>query len=256
MNRKLWYASALLCAGCFAVSCSNEDELVNDPTQATSPTVTIRAGISEDADTRIALGESVNGKTKVLWSAGDAFSLVNGENSYTFSRAADETEEVAVADFSYTGTETLPDITTAGLSFTYPATGTPTSYTYQTGTAEGLSDYVSMTASIPAGSSWDDLSLSFKHNTAIVKMTLTNEAFKSQNVTVSLHATGLLENSTFITSDELPADENGTVVAYFVVPATEELNDCKIVTKCGDLKLKTSLSAKAITAGKLYRWVL
>lgn len=252
MNKTILFASALLCAGCFIASCSNDDEeIVN--VQPTNKTVTIHAGISEDAATRIALGESVDGKTKVLWSAGDAFSLVNGENTYTFSRAADDTEEVANADFSYTGTETLPDLSTAGLSFSYPATGVSANYAYQTGTEEGLSNYMVMTATIPEGASWDNLHLSFKHNTAVVKITLTNEVFKDKDVIVSLNATGLLEDGTKIKSDLITADENGMVTAYFAVPATDELSDCNVQAICDNVCYSSTLGAKSITAGKLYK---
>lgn len=252
MRKNLLYVGTLLYAGCFIASCSNEDEaFANVPVENNS--VTIRAGITEDSATRIALGESSNGKTKVLWSAGDAFSLINCEKDYTFSRAANDTEEVASADFSYTGTETLPDLSNTGLFFSYPATGIPTNYAYQTGTKEGLSDYMVMTATVPEGASWENLHLSFKHNTAVVKITLTNEVFKDKDVTVSLNATGLLEYSTFITSDALAADGNGTVTAYFAVPATEKLSDCKVQAICDNVCYSSTLGAKSITAGKLYK---
>lgn len=248
-NITIIYSIIIFCI-CNFVACNHEDDFATN--SKIEKHVTIRAGIIDDSNSRIAFGESTEGKTKVLWSASDVFSLINGKKTYTFNRFADDTEEVAIANFSYSGTETLPDLSTEGLSFCYPATGIPTNYAYQTGTEKGLSDYMVMTATVPEGASWNNLHLSFKHNTAVVKITLTNKIFKDKDVTISLNATGLLENGTFIKSNALIPDESGTVTAYFAVPATNELSDCNITALCDGTKYNATLGAKAITAGKLY----
>lgn len=256
MRKNLLYVGTLLYAGCFIASCSNEDEaFANVPVENNS--VTIRAGITEDSATRIALGESSNGKTKVLWSAGDAFSLVKNQKNYIFSRAANDIEEKTVADFIYTGTESLPDISTLASYdyFWYPSIR-EVDYVFQTGKKEDISNYMNMRASIPEGSSWENMNLSFKHLDAIIQISLTEETFKNKDIVVKLHAQGLIESGLpTITSKELTANENGTVTAYFVIPATSSrtLSNCCIYADCGGKRYKTTLTNKTIEKGKLYK---
>lgn len=237
---------------CNFIACNNEDDFTTNSCK--DKYITIRAEIIDNSKSRIVLGESENGKTKLLWSSNDFITLIDGENTYIFNRVENDTDETTIASFIYRGNEKLPEISKKGLSFQYSSTSTLINYACQPGTEEGLSDYMVMTASIPQNiTSWDDLHLSFKHNTAVVKMIINNSAFVDKSVVVSLNATGLFENGRSITSGELTADRKGTIEVYFVVPETEELDDCEIKVNCENICYSTTLDSKQISAGKLYK---
>lgn len=71
---------ALIGMGGFT-ACNNEDELLVQEQTNTKPVV-IRATIGNVS--RLALGNSEGGKTKLEWGTGDAFALTIGDKSYTF----------------------------------------------------------------------------------------------------------------------------------------------------------------------------
>lgn len=227
-------------SGLFSACSSDEDEALLQPS---SKTVTVTAGIDTDA-TRIALGESDGSSTKVLWSPNEQIALVAGDASYTFTRSDEGTDNVASADFSYTGD--LPAFTSESY-FRYPATQ-PTSWATQPGTAEGLAQYMTLRADLPEGAdSYDGLNLHFTHETAVVKVTLTHEAFKGKSVHFYLSGAGITT-----TSDALVGDaETGTVTAYFVVP--EGGYELKIKAECGGFFYSVDLGYKDVYAGKLYK---
>lgn len=227
-------------AGLFSACSRGEDEALLQPS---SKTITVTAGIDTDA-TRIALGESDGSSTKVLWSPNEQIALVAGDASYTFTRSDEGTDNVASADFSYTGE--LPAFTSEAY-FRYPATQ-PTSWATQPGTAEGLAQYMTLRADLPEGTdSYDGLNLHFIHETAVVKATLTHEIFKGKSVHFYLSGAGITT-----TSDALVGDvETGTVTAYFAVP--EGVYELKIKTECEGVFYSVDLGYKDVCAGKLYK---
>lgn len=229
-------------SGLFSACSSDEDEALLQPS---SKTVTVTAGIDTDA-TRIALGESDGSSTKVLWSPNEQIALVTGDASYTFTRSDEGTDNVASANFSYTGD--LPAFTSEAY-FRYPATQ-PTSWATQPGTAEGLAQYMTLRADLPEGAdSYDGLNLHFTHETAVVKVTLTHEAFKGKSVHFYLSGAGITT-----TSDALVGDaETGTVTAYFVVPVESEPYELRLIAECEGTFYSAEIGYKDVYAGKLYK---
>lgn len=224
MKKNLINVLGILLLGLIS-SCGNEDVITfpdDDVSGGAIRTVTVTASIDTDAS-RIALGQSENGKTKVLWSKDDAIALVSGTNTYTFNRelTGELVEEVSKAYFSYAGT--LPSISSE-VYFCYPPV-LPTDWSFQSGSVEGLSQYMTLRADLPDEAvNYDGLSLKFSHETAVVKMVLTNAELAGKTVEYAcFSATDLLGTSNDkIVTTELTADEKGTVVAYIAVPATAE----------------------------------
>lgn len=243
-NQILMWA-ALTVTGVLA-SCSNE-EMQNITEQDSVKTVTIRASIADDASSRIALGDSENGQTKVSWSSGDAFALTVNGTPYTFTLKEGTTDE-----FTYTGE--FPNITSeTAVTATYPADASNIDYAYQTGTTSGLSTYMTLAASASI-SSIKDISLTFEHNTSVMKLELTNDAFKSasvNNITVDLGGTATITTTETFTGDS----DNGKVTAYVVLntPASVNTKDVTLFVECGDKTYSASLTnEKTLEVGKLY----
>ena len=72
---------ALIGLGGFT-ACDNEDDLLVQAQTETKPVV-IRATIGNVS--RVALGDSEGGQTKLSWGTGDAFTLKISEQTYTFN---------------------------------------------------------------------------------------------------------------------------------------------------------------------------
>ena len=64
-----------------------------------SETIRIRATIDNDTQTKVALGESTEGVTKVEWAENDSFILTVGQQDYTFVRV--ESISSNEAEFAY-----------------------------------------------------------------------------------------------------------------------------------------------------------
>ena len=249
-NIFLFWAT-LIGIGCFT-ACSNEDEAV---VQNNGVPVTIRATIANDADTRVALGESDGTQTKVMWSDGDKFTLTVNNTSYEFTRTT--TDESTDADFTCDNFPTTFPATET-ITATYPTT--EVNYASQDGSKEMVGNYMTMTAtrSVTAGESTGNLNLTFSHSTSIVRMYLTHTDFVDKAVTVSLSATNLLADGTTITTTNgaLKGNDEGKVEAYFVVPATDAdktLSDFKITAVCDGIDYEATLTATKLEAKKLYR---
>lgn len=208
-------------------ACTNEDSLMTE--QTVTKTATIHATIEGDLGSRVALDDDVvNRVVKVDWKQGDDFKIKVNGNDYTFVYdtntgvfAYDNENGIFPATFESAGTVTA----------TYPAT-TPTGYANQPGTLEGAAALLSMTATlvVEAEQSTEDLALNFTHNNSIVKMTLSNEAFKGKSVTgVTLKS----ENSVVATATNTSTGdvENGNIVAYFAV-APQAMTDISILAVC------------------------
>ena len=247
-------AAFIIAAACLD-ACNLEEYDAYLPETPVAGKMTLVAGINEDAATKVALGDDSGSSTKVLWSKGDSFALVDGGKRYVFERNDESETELASAEFTYNeeGGE-LPDISKEGLKFVYPCV-TPAHYSAQSGTEEGLSDFMGMEATIPENASgWQGLSLNFRHTTAVVKMVLSNEAFKDAEVEVKLYAEGLLPDGNIISTDKLQGDSQGCVTAYVVVPVTDNnLNDCTIYVKTAEKVYETTLGGNVMQAGKMYK---
>lgn len=245
MKKYIYSAMALAAVFAFA-ACTQEGMEPEVPAKGES--VSIIAAISSDA-TKVTLGESDGTATKVVWEENDAFVLTDGTNSYTFAKG--EELENGKTIFTYDGSNgDLPEITTEGLSFRYPATA-PESYAEQSGTIEGLSDYITLSADIPEGATaYEGLSVTFGHETSVVRLTLSNEVFKGNEVTaVTLaSAEAIYTATTTFTGDET----DGSVVAYFAVN-TGSLTDCMITAVCGEKNYEAVLSDNTLSAGRLYK---
>ena len=250
-------AAFIMAAACLD-ACNIEEYDAYQPEVPEMPVagaVTLTAGINEDAATKVSLGDDSGSSTKVLWSKGDSFALVDGGKRYVFLRNDQSEAELASAEFTYNEEEgDLPDISKEGLKFVYPCV-TPAHYSAQSGTEEGLSDFMGMEAAIPENvSEWQGMSLNFRHTTAVVKMVLSNEAFKDAEVEVKLYAEGLLPDGNMISTGKLQGDSQGCVTAYVVVPVTgNNLNDCTIYVKTADNVYETTLGGNTMQAGKMYK---
>ena len=236
--------------GFFATACSQIEEPVYEQTQ--NNRVAIRATINNALATRVALTDDPDNKiVKAEWEEGDDFILpVNGKN-YTFVYEAQSNEFVYD---NKNGTFPSTFASAGSVKASYPAT-TPADYSSQGGTLADVEELLTLEASIDvtANQSTTGLNLKFNHNSAIIKMALTNEAFKSKSVNVELYAEGLLSGSNIISAEGITADADGQVTAYFAVPATgKEVKNCAIYATAGETTYKTTLGNNTITSGNLY----
>lgn len=212
----------------------------------------ITASILQDnPQTKLALGETADGKTKVEWSTGDAFSLTIGEEDYVF-------EWLSGNLFEYNGDNgDIPATLSAGTVIaTYPATAAA-DFAVQSGTEAEVGKYMQMAASLDVteGQSTEGLNLTFGHKTSVVHIKLNNSAFVDKQLSISLNATGLLGTGAdaISTAAPLTANNEGVVEAWFAVPATEdELSDWHISVGCDNDYYYTPLGDKQLVVGKLY----
>lgn len=242
--------AAFTVIGFFATACSQIEEPVYEHTQ--NNRVAIRATINNTLATRVALTDDPDNKiVKAEWEEGDDFILpVNGKN-YTFVYEAQSNEFVYD---NKNGTFPSTFASAGSVKASYPAT-TPADYSSQGGTLDDVKELLTLEASIDvtANQSTTGLNLKFNHNSAIIKMVLTNEAFKSKSVNVELYAEGLLSGSNIISAEGITADADGQATAYFAVPATgKQVKNCAIYATAGETTYKTTLGNNTITSGNLY----
>ena len=204
---------ALIGMGGFT-ACNNEDDLLVQE-QTNAKPVVIRATIGEVS--RLALGNSEGGQTKLSWGAGDAFALTIGGNSYTF-------EWVSGNDFEYNGSgfpETFAETTT--ITATYPTTAAG-GLSVQSGTKANVGNYMQMTASkeVTAGQPTTNLNLNFEHRTSVVEITLENDQYANLKAVVELRTQAEAMYST-PTEDEqqVQFDGSGKLTVYFAVSPTD-----------------------------------
>jgi len=276
--------AALLLAGGFA-ACSSDEELTNEEAPGVS-TLTMRASVAKGDSKVVYEDDDVADKTYLYWSDGDAYTLhweTSDEHVYTFTET-NATGESGLADFAYTGTlPSIPSGTT--IRAFYPAkddlsasaASVPMDFSTQAGTLEGMDRYNLMEAVhvLGGGETLEAVNLSFRHAVAIVRLKLTNEAFKEATVTsVTFRAGGLTSKATYTpgtaagcgtwaaapgstsavtASGPFSGDANGTVTVYLALPTGMALSDCGVTAVCGSKVYETSLGGKTLEAGKLYR---
>lgn len=226
-------------------ACTDVDTPMTE--QNETKVTTIIATIESDMTSRVALtDDETNRVLKVDWKTGDDFKInVNG-NDYTFSYTGSDAFECTDPNF--------PEAFTAAgtVTATYPATA-PTAYDEQPGILEGAADFITMTATldVEASQSTSNLELKFKHNTAVVKLNLSNEDFAGKSVTsIGLKAGG---TPVVTASEALTGDADGSVTAYLVIPsASFAMTGITIHATCNGNSYSASLSDKTLQAGKLY----
>ena len=233
-------------------ACNNDDDLfVQEPTATES--VIISATI--DGVTRLALGDSEAGKTKMKWTAGDAFMLTIGSESYTFERKSGN-------DFEYDGENGDFPATfaeTGTITATYPATGAA-ALAEQSGLRDDVGYYMQLRAEldVTAGQSTSGLNISFVPVTSVVEIALEHVNLAGKVVVVDLRTTSEVLYSTPAGGGALRFDDEGKLTLYFaVVPTAAEISDWNVgVWVCdgeGCKYLTASLSAMQLTSGKLYK---
>lgn len=248
--------AALISICCFS-SCVKEMTPVAGGDIQLSETIRIRATIDNDTQTKVALGESTEGVTKVEWAENDSFILTADQQDYTFVRV--ESISSNEAEFAYDGQNgTFPESFSAGtITASYPAQA-PESYAIQTGTESGIGAYMTMAAEtvVEEGQSIHDITVSFRHTSSVVRATLTDPAFAEKDIVVTLTADGLLESGKTIRTSKLRADGNGTVTAYIGVPMEGEslqLTNCTIEASVNDVPYRATLGDKTFASGKIYK---
>ena len=236
-----------------ALSCTDE---IASPQQPAGPklqesAVTVHA-VMDEGMTKVTLGDDSGETTEVYWDENDQIGITIGGRTYTFDRT-DDAVGSKTADFEYkAGEPALPELTAGKYTFTYPADG-KAALASQTGTKGDLKAYHYMEATFTAeeGQGWNDLpGLSFETKVAIVKLTLTNEAFKNKEVSaVTLKSA---EATYTATGTFTGSDADGSIVVYLAVePAS--LTDCIITAICETKTYEAVLSDNALEAGKLYK---
>ena len=246
-------SAAMMMAMVSVVSCTEE---IADPQHQTGPSlqeeaVTVHA-VMDEGMTKVTLGDDSGETTPVYWDTDDKIGITIDEKAYTFDRT-DDAVGSKTASFEYgEGEPELPPLEAGEYKFTYPANG-KAALDSQTGTKEGLKAYHYMEATFTAeeGQDWNALpGLSFETKVAIVKLTLTNEAFKGKEVTeVTLKST---EATYTATGTFTGSDADGSIVVYLAVePAA--LTGCIIGATCGDKYYEASLNNNTLSAGRLYR---
>ena len=235
---------ALIGMGGFT-ACNNEDELLVQEQTNTKPVV-IRATIGNVS--RLALGDSEGGQTKLSWGTGDAFALTIGGNSYTF-------EWVSGNDFEC---DAFPaTFETAGtITATYPATAADELAT-QSGKRDEVGKYMQMTASLDvnAGDATDDLNLKFEHQTSVVEIALENSDLAGKSVVVDLRTIAKQVYST-PSDNMLSFGDDGKLSVYFAVSPTEaEVKDWHIGVwdNTGSTYYTATLSALQLAESKMYK---
>ncbi len=245
---------ALIVMGGFT-ACNNDDDLfVQEPTATES--VIISATI--DGVTRLALGDSEAGKTKMEWTAGDAFMLIIGSESYTFEwRSGNDFEyDGENGDFPATFTE-------AGtITAVYPAptagAGGYVTPAEQSGLKSDVGNYMQLDAvlDVMAGQPTSGLNISFVPVTSVVEIALEHSELAGKEVVVDLRTTSEVLYSTPAEAEALRFDGDGKLTLYFaVVPTAAEISDWNVGVwnDVGGKYLTASLSAMQLTSGKLYK---
>ena len=244
MKSKVFILLAVLAmTGTFA-ACSGEEDSPKVEQELVKKNATIRATINGDFQSRVALEEE-NSVVKVNWKQGDDFKIkVNGVD-YVFTYVENDKFECSKAGFPAT-------FASAGtVTATYPA-NPPAESTNQPGTLKGAEKLLTMTATteVTAGQSTENLTLNFKHENSIVKLTLSDEAFKGVPVTWITLQSGSTTVAAATESFAGTAAE-GKVEVYFAVKP-QEMTDVSIHSVCMKKDYTAALEDNTLTAGNFY----
>lgn len=231
------------------IACAESEEL--SPLNKVKNHVMLNAKIIDDSQTRVFLGDDTGETTDIYWSddTSDAFSLEVDNNIYIFTKQG-VTSNALTADFKCNN---APTLTVGEYVAKYPSENVA-SYAEQIGTKEALKNYHYMEAAftISEGEDWDDVNLNFKTKVAIVKLTLSNDAFKEKNVTSLKLMAG--RTSVVTATSTYTGSEEGMIEAYFAIPSQSfSMTETSIVATCEGNNYVASLGDKTLAAGKLYQ---
>ena len=224
-------------AGAFT-SCSSEDDnaLLNQPEKENQlRTLTVNAGI-DNGGTRVTLDE--NDETKVLWTAGDEIELVceGYADTCTFSLPEDFTGNVATATFEGTYNPEWTWEEGKEPYFQYPTKSmlgeeNERDYIYQTGLKKDLWKWMQLKAD--ASSLFQEESngiphVTFKHQSSVIKVTMTHPDFANKKVMLGLQLQDEdneevamimpVDEAGALLASSLVADEDGQVTGYYAIP--------------------------------------
>lgn len=205
----------------------------------------------KDADTKVGIRDDSGETTELFWHQDDKISVTVEGRVYVLDRT-DTAGESKTAVFRYSGTDFPEMLEPTIYQFVYPAAG-KAALAEQEGTKENLRKYNYMTAEILANDEYPlgSRPLKFKTQVSIVKIALTNEDFKGQEVTGVSLVSG--SAATYSATDTFTGSADaGEVVAYLAVePGT--YSACKVVATCGLKTYEASLSNTTLEAGNLYK---
>ena len=218
--------------------------------------VTISAGITNNPDTKISIGETTDNKTPLYWNKDDSFDFNLNGTTYKFT-VSEIKDDQRRAEFSCNAApaEIAPGTYTA----TYPSGRKALPY-YQKGTEAELDKYLYMTSifDVKEGDTWEDISPEFKSEVAIVKLTLTHKDFAGQSLyggkkvvyDVTLNNNG---EKVAYSDTRFNSDDNGTIVVYFAVAGGTSFSNTTISAVCNSRNYTASLnSSNTLKAGKIY----
>lgn len=222
-------------------SCSNDNIEIKSPTKLGY--VELSAALPEGS--RVVLGDDTSYATPVYWEADDTIVITIGGEEYTFAIKNFVAEQTSALFYS----ESAPTELEAGI---YTATYKATTTTEQSGLKEDIEKYQPMTAKFAAadGDGWDNVTLNFNSNVAVLKLTLSNNAFKGAEVS----GLKLRNNGTVVATatSTFTGDESGTIVAYFAVEP-QAFTNTSIEVISGEKYYLATLSDNTIAAGNLYQ---
>lgn len=222
-------------------SCSNDNIEIKSPTKLGY--VELSAALPEGS--RVVLGDDTADTTPVYWEADDTIVITIGGEEYTFAIKEFVAEQTSALFYS----ESAPTELEAG---TYTATYKATTTAEQSGLKEDIENYQPMTAefAVAEGEGWDDVTLNFDSSVAVLKLTLSNDAFKGAEVS----GLKLRNNGTVVATatSTFAGDESGTIVAYFAVEP-QSFSNTTIEVVSGEKYYLATLADNIITAGDLYQ---
>ena len=223
--------------------------------------VKINVGISEDAQSKVHLGETIGNATPLYWDADDEFDFKVKDKTYNFVVSEVKSDPKTAQFVCYGAPATLPAGT---YTATYPSGFTSIPY-MQAGVREKIDLYYHMTAvcNVSEGMAWEDIPLTFKSEAAIVRLTLTHVDFAgntSGNVRRTVYKVALnndgKEYVRTMDGAQFTSDSNGTVTVCFVVPAETTFTNATVTAVCDARKYMAAInSANTLKAGKLYNVV-
>ena len=257
MKRYLYIA--LILSALAAVSCQEKSDVDDIETGLTS--VKISAGMSDEPQSKVSLGDPADGVTPLYWDTDDSFDFNIQDEAYTFS-VSEIKEDRRKADFVC---GSAPATLSAGTyTATYPS-GFKSVPAQQTGLKADIDKNYHMTAvcEVHEGDTWEYISLSFQSQVAIVKMALKHIDFAgktSGNVRRQVMNVALKNDDNTVVSttstSRLTSDDNGVVDVYFVVPAETSFSNTTITARCDARDyIATINNSNTLKAGKLYNVV-
>lgn len=253
MRKQIRRIIAMLFCGYATLSCTKEQETSFEQNGELHQ-VTISADIAKESDTRVAMGETVEKVTPLYWENGDAFDLKIGNTGYKFT-IAEIKEDKRRAEFTCAAAPA--DIPAGTHTAIYPS-GFTTLPQGQIGTEADLDKYYYMTArcEVQDNQTWEDISLNFKSEVAIVKMSLTHKDFVDKtvyHVTLLNDEAVVAKTSTDLFITSFKGNKNGTIEVYLAVMGDTSFSNASITAQCNGRNYTAKINnSNTLKAGKIY----